>query len=348
MIEAGPYPNEEKRLKTLESLGLLDTPIDGRFEKITKMVCRILDVPIALFNLIDADRQFYKSAIGISATQAPKKAAFCTHAIHEDYMLLIPNTHKDERFHDNPFVTGEHLDIGFYAGCPIRAPNGMPIGTLCAIDKKPRDMSEEQLESLRDLADMIETEIKMIGLSNSQQTLIEELDEARRLAMIDPMTRLWNRSGVNALLEKEIQESIRSQTPITIVITDIDHFKKVNDTYGHPTGDAVITEVAKRLSIALRTEDVVGRIGGEEFLIILTNAKPENLEETVERIRQSICETPISHEGQDYPVTMSFGAVSAIPNQAGDTLRLIKHADDALYEAKKGGRNRVVIGDMNR
>lgn len=346
MIEAKPYPEEDKRVKALHNLGLLDTPIDGRFEKITKMVCRLLDVPIALFNLIDADRQHYKSTVGLTAVNAPKKAAFCTHALHEEEMLLVPNTHKDDRFHDNPFVTGEHLDIGFYAGCPIHAPDGMPIGTLCAIDTEPRDMSQEQLESFRDLADMIETELKVMGLSRSQTELVKELDDAKRLAMIDSMTRLWNRAGMNALLEKELQESIRTQSPITIVICDIDHFKKVNDTHGHLIGDVIITEVAKRLAMSLRAEDVAGRIGGEEFMLILTNAKPEHLQETVDRIRLNICETPVVHDGKDYPVTMSFGVVSAIPSKPGDTLHLIKAADDALYEAKNGGRNKVVVGTL--
>ena len=347
MIEAHPHPQEQERIKTLHSLGLLDTPMDGRFEKITRMVCQVMNVPIAIFNLVDQDRQHYKSSVGINnVVNATRKNAFCTHALHEKDMLLIPNTAKDERFHDNPFVNGELLNMGFYAGCPIAAPNGLPIGTLCAIDTKPREMSKDQLESLRDLADMIETEIKMISLSRSQQTLVEELDDARRLAMLDPMTRLWNRAGMNALMEKELMEALRNKSPVTLAITDIDHFKKVNDTYGHLVGDAVITEVAKRLSMALRAEDVVGRIGGEEFLIILAGAKADTLFETVDRIRKKISDTPIEHEGKEYPVTMSFGVTSAVPERAGDTLRLIKAADDALYEAKHAGRNRVAISEI--
>jgi hypothetical protein len=114
MIEAKPYPEEVKRLESLRALKILDTPIEERFERLTRMVCRALDVPIALFNLIDENRQHYKSVQGLTNTDASLDAAFCTHAIHED-MLLVPDTSRDTRFFDNPFVTGERLNIGFYA-----------------------------------------------------------------------------------------------------------------------------------------------------------------------------------------------------------------------------------------
>lgn len=113
MIEAPPYPKEKERLSALKKLQLLDTPIEERFEAITHKVCRILDVPIALFNLIDENRQHYKSAQGMnSTTNVTLDGACCTHALHEDDMLLVPDASKDERFHDNPHVThAEYWDI---------------------------------------------------------------------------------------------------------------------------------------------------------------------------------------------------------------------------------------------
>ena len=144
------------------------------------MVCRLLDVPIAVFNLIDENRQYYKSMRGGNVTQAALDGAFCTHALHEEQMLLIPNASKDERFSDNPFVTGERMSVGFYAGCPVRTPDGMPVGTLCAIDMKPREMTKEQLETLNDLASMVETELRLSNMSQSQSALISDLNNATR------------------------------------------------------------------------------------------------------------------------------------------------------------------------
>jgi diguanylate cyclase (GGDEF)-like protein len=324
---------------------LLDTPIEERFERITRMVCRLMDVPIAIFNLIDEDRQHYKSVQGLCATNAPLGPAFCTHALLEEDMLLVPDAKKDDRFHDNPFVSGELLNIAFYAGCPVKTANGLPIGTLCAIDTKPREMSQEQLSVLRDLAAIIETELKVSSLSKSEKILIEELSEAKRLALIDPLTRLWNRGGIEQLLEKEWSTSLRNNKPFTVVMCDIDHFKKVNDTYGHPAGDAVLVHVAKKLLECVRSEDIVGRVGGEEFVIFLTDCQPGTEFETVDRIRQRIMADTIVADDNLLQVTMSFGVASCMPSDEVDGKSLIKRADEALYFSKNNGRNQVKVSE---
>lgn len=343
MIEAPVFADERKRVQSLRSLHLLDTPIEERFERITRMVCRLLDVPMAYFNLIDEERQHYKSAQGFSATDASREAAICTHTLHEDRMMHVPDLAKDPRFHDNPYINGEMMSLGFYAGCPVRAPDGMPVGTLCAIDTKPRNLSEEQLSALVDLAAMVETELKAVSLSKAQSNLIVELGEAQRLAMIDPLTRLWNRAGIFSLVDREWHECARHHKPVTFVMADVDHFKKINDTFGHAGGDTVLRGVAKRLLESLRAEDALGRVGGEEFLMILTDCHPDNVFETVDRIRQSVSNTPIAEDGETYPVTLSLGVATAVPSEKMRAEELIKKADIALYRAKEDGRNRVVL-----
>ena len=342
MIEAPPFPHEQQRLASLKLLQLLDTPIEERFERITRMVCRLLDVPIAIFNLIDEDRQYYKSVRGLAANEASLQGAFCTHALLEDEMLLVPDAARDERFHDNPFVTGERLNVGLYAGCPVRTPDGMPIGTLCAIDTKPRTLTPDQLETLHDLASMVETELRLTNLSQCQTDLIAQVDSAQRLAMIDPLTRLWNRAGLAQLLDKEWSEAVRQQKPITVAVGDIDYFKRINDTLGHAAGDTVLREMAKRLLEAVRSEDSVGRLGGEEFLILLTDCLPERAYETVDRMRQTISRHPITiGGGVERAVTVSFGVATIVPTRNGGSQDLIKLADEALYRAKNSGRDRV-------
>ena len=344
MMKAPQHPQEPQRLQALRDMQLLDTPLQKRFERITRMIQRTMNVPISVFNLIDEDRQHYKSVQGLNVTDAPLDPAFCTHAILEDDMLLVPDAKKDQRFHDNPFVTGELLDIGFYAGCPVRAANGLPIGTLCAIDTKPRDMSADQLDALRDLAAMLETELKLASLSRSQASLIEELSQANRLAMIDPLTRLWNRAGLHELLQREWAEALRAKKQVTLVICDIDHFKSINDTRGHAGGDDVLRGVAKKLLDTLRGEDIVGRWGGEEFLLVLTDCQQGKVDATLERIRAAIAAEPFDADGAPQPVTMSFGVATVIPSEGGECMEsLIKRADAALYRAKRDGRNRVVI-----
>ncbi len=207
-------------------------------------------------------------------------------------------------------------------------------------------MTADQIRSLRDLADVIETELKVTGLNNSQKGLIAELDAAKRLAMIDPLTRLWNRAGIEALLEKEASEAIRNNLPLTIAMADIDHFKKINDTYGHPAGDAVLRAVAKRLVDGLRGEDIIGRYGGEEFIIVLNEKNHDSKYNALERLRQSIESKPIEHEGKEYFITMSFGAATDILDGQKSTSKLINLADEALYRAKNSGRNCVKIAEV--
>ena len=341
MIEAAPYPDEQRRIAALKSLHLLDTPIEERFERITRMVCRILDVPIALFNLIDEDRQHYKSAQGLTATNASRQGAFCTHALNHQEVMLVPDARKDKRFHDNPFVTGERLNVQFYAGCPVRSADGMPIGTLCAIDMKPRQMTTEQIMVLRDLAAMLETELKVTTMNSAHRETSEKLTTANMLALVDPLTRIWNRAGIIAMLEKEWALSLRQRKPLTLVMADIDHFKMINDSYGHPAGDDVLRAVTKTLLAQLRAEDSVGRVGGEEFLMVLTDCKPERGFETAERLRKAIEVLPIKIEGGGVVhATISMGIATMSPED-GDYSAVIKHADEALYRAKNAGRNRI-------
>lgn len=343
MPQAPKPPDEAERVASLHKLNILDTPLEQRFDRITKMVCMMLGVPVSAFTLIDSERQWFKSIQGLHATENTLPESVCAYTILGDEIMVVPDAKQDRRFMDNPMINGEKADINFYAGCPVRAPDGRKIGSLCAIDMKPRDISPEHISALRDLGQMIEAELKVAHLSHTQNQLINELDTAKRLALIDPLTRLWNRAGIEDLIKREWADAIRRDQPLSFVMCDIDHFKKVNDTYGHPVGDIVIQEVAKRLLLGLRIEDAVGRVGGEEFLIILPGCPLENLFDTVERIRLSVVLEPIQTDAGLLNVTMSFGGTSEFPTPLSQTTQLIQIADEALYKAKTSGRNQTQV-----
>jgi diguanylate cyclase (GGDEF)-like protein len=345
MLDVETKPDVAERLETLNSLNLLDTPIQERFERITRMVRRVLDVPISHFNLLDVDRQHLKSVQGQSVVDAPLDGAFCTHAVRERKMLLLPDASQDERFADNPFVTGKYLNIRFYVGCPVKAPNGVPIGTLCGIDTKPREMTPEQIAFMQDLVAMVETELRECSLSHAQTSLIARLNAAERLARIDCLTRLWNRAGILELLDREWAEAARHGKLVTLVMADLDRFKAINDTYGHDVGDAVIAGTAKRLLEATRCEDAVGRLGGEEFLVILTTCAMSSVRDAVERIKLSVMNTDYSAGDDRFVATISCGVAAAVPERGAKWETLLKEADKALYRAKQLGRNRIEFAD---
>jgi GAF domain-containing protein len=155
-----PIPtNEKERLAALYKLDLLGTPVEERFDRITKMICSVLDVPMATFTLMDETQQWIKSAQGDVATSiyVPRHIAFCSHTIVDTDMLVIPDARKDIRFSSNPLVVNDP-HIVFYLGCPIHSPDGFKVGSLCAIDIKTHELSLFQLQFMRDMAKLIEME----------------------------------------------------------------------------------------------------------------------------------------------------------------------------------------------
>jgi diguanylate cyclase (GGDEF)-like protein/PAS domain S-box-containing protein len=159
-MEAPVSPHEKERLEALHNLEILDTPAEASLDRITRLVARVLDVPIALVSLVDADRQWFKSRTGLDATQTPREMAFCAHAILQTTPLVVPDAAQDERFCDNQLVTGAP-HIRFYAGVPIRTSKGFAVGTLCAIDERPRQLTQDELDTLRDLADIVSREVQL-------------------------------------------------------------------------------------------------------------------------------------------------------------------------------------------
>ena len=166
-------------------------------------------------------------------------------------------------------------------------------------------------------------------------------EQLRFQATHDPLTGVWNRGAILETLRRELERSARSQTATGLLMLDIDHFKKINDTHGHLTGDAALKEVTYRILNAVRTYDSVGRYGGEEFLIVLSGCAEEELEHTAERIRSAVDSGPILLNGATLTITVSLGAVVTTGGVISD-LQMLTAVDSALYQAKEIGRNRTV------
>ena len=178
-------------------------------------------------------------------------------------------------------------------------------------------------------------------LLDLQRELIEARDALHTQATRDGLTGLLNRTAVIDALEEELARAERRDIGVGVLVADLDHFKKINDTYGHLAGDAVLREAARRMEDMVRTYDRVGRYGGEEFLVVLPDCQSEDLMEVAERIRARLAASPIHADGDMVPVTASIGASWVRGRCESDAL--VRSADEGLYEAKRGGRNRVVL-----
>jgi sigma-B regulation protein RsbU (phosphoserine phosphatase) len=172
-----PLPhNERERLEALYSLRLLDTPSEERFNSITRLAAKVFEVPIAFVSMVDRDRQWLKSRVGLEICETPRDLSFCSHAILQDAPLIIPDTHRDSRFADNPFVTGSPY-LRFYAGMPLRAAEGQRVGTLCIADHQPHQFGPEKGELLREIASLVERELKFTDLVEMQEKLLSAQQE---------------------------------------------------------------------------------------------------------------------------------------------------------------------------
>ena len=180
-----------------------------------------------------------------------------------------------------------------------------------------------------------------------EDRLVEAREEMRFRATHDSLTLLWDRGAIMSLLQSELHRASRSGNPVSILLCDVDHFKNVNDTCGHAAGDGVLREISARFLRSVRQYDAVGRYGGEEFLLILSNTTPEQIKMRANKIREAIAGTPIALADRNLPVTISIGAVTIQGSElVGSTELLLHQADAALYQAKADGRNRVVCSEL--
>ncbi|MGB5267671.1 MAG: GAF domain-containing protein, partial [Polyangiales bacterium] len=197
--------NEAERLRALESYRVMDTPPESSFDDLTTLVARILDGPIALVSLVDADRQWFKSRYGLDAPETPRDISFCGHVVAEQELLVVPDAFEDSRFHDNPLVTGDPR-VRFYAGVPLMTPDGHILGTLCAIDHEARQVSANQLDTLsilgRQVADQLELRRQLLLTKDYEQQLRTLFETAvDTIVTIDEAGLI---EGVNAVVQRTL------------------------------------------------------------------------------------------------------------------------------------------------
>lgn len=313
---------EDARLAALRRYGVLDTASEEAFDTITKLVKSVLEMPMAAISLVDRERQWFKSRIGLPVAETPRTISFCTHAIQDTEPLIVGDACLDPRFATSPLVVGPP-HIRFYAGVPLRSRDGYNVGALCAMDTKVRRLTPDQIALLDSLGRLV----------------VDEL-ELRIRATTDSLTGAMSRSALYEQARREIARTRRYGKPLSCILIDLDHFKVVNDTYGHGIGDLVLKEIATVCIRWLRACDYFGRIGGEEFVVLLPETGFDGAIEVAERLRADIETSVIEAGDQRIGVTASLG-VAAYRGPDGDIDALLHAADVAMYAAKKDGRNRV-------
>jgi len=440
--------DDPARLESLRRLALLDMPPVPAFERLTRMVTILLGVPIALVTLVEDDRQFFASAVGLaepwaSHRQTPLTHSFCRHVVAAGAPLVIPDARAHPLVHDNPAIA--ELGIVAYAGFPLIAPDGHVLGSLCAIDDAPRDWAATDLTLLGDLAALATTEIahrataaelravggnyrllleraadgifvmdaagrfveinaracamlgytreELLGLTSREliapadlaarpmadpavtghfldertmrrrdgttflaEASVTRLPDGRMQAILrdvtarrareerlrhqashDSLTGLPNRAYFLDRLRQALARAVGVGQDCAVLFLDLDHFKRVNDRYGHDAGNQLLVAVAARLRGAVRPEDTLARLGGDEFVALLEAVADAGVAEGVAARLLAALDEPVTIDGRRHAITASIGIALCGPGHAQPD-DLLRDADAALYRAKAAGR----------
>ena len=321
--------NEDKRLEALSALHALNSGPDTRLDDFVKMAASLYNVPIALVTLIDRDRQWYKSAIGLDFRETPRSVSFCAHAIlSPSDVLVVEDATRDPRFADNPMVNGDPY-VRFYAGAVVTSPSGYPVGTLCLLDREPRTLDEVERKRLQDLA----------GAVSALLDLHRATTELRRAASHDQLTGLANRAQFDRRLDLAVTDALAGR-PCALLLLDLDRFKEINDRLGPASGDAILREVAGRLNRLVLGGNLVARFGGDSFAVLMIGpANGVSASEMRTRITKALS-VPMLVGGEFQSIRASIGT-ALCPLDATTPGALIRAAEQALFKAKRAAAGSV-------
>ena len=323
-----PYPqypvpvNEPHRLRELERYGLDNGTDDPHLSRILALTADVLQMPIGLISLVEENCQRFLCRHGLEARSTPREMAFCAHAIAGDAPLIVGDATDDERFANNPLVLGPP-HIRFYAGVPLRTQRGYNLGTLCVIDRQPRDFSLHQQKQLLEFAALLMHEI-----------------ESRHLRNLCPLTGLHRRDSFFVLAEKEFKRAQLNQWPLALLSFDIDNFRQINMRWGHAAGDKALVDLVALCQGLLDEDDLMARIYDEEFSLLMIGKDDAAALAMAELVRQSVTQIHGVFSMSEYRICIS-GGISSLGSMDVSFEDLFGRAEQALMLAKNNGRNQI-------
>ena len=250
---------EKQRLISLYALNLLDTPEEPRFDRIANLAQSIFSVPISLISLVDDSRQWFKSHQGLACSETVRSIAFCSRAIEQDEVYVVPNAELDPNFSANPLVIGEPY-IRFYAGSPIKTSSGEKLGTLCIIDQTPRDIDVQQINLLRFLSGLVELELTCTTES-----------------LMDGQTNLMKRAGFESRAELLLKLNEYFHIPVSFLYIQLLDLKHMSSAYGAEVASDYLSDFSALLTLSFTEAYLIGRMSEEEFVVLFVNIDAEQV-----------------------------------------------------------------------
>jgi diguanylate cyclase (GGDEF)-like protein len=325
--DSGQALDDPGRLAALAATGLMDAPEPEPMQRLSRLVSHLLRAPVALVSFVDRDRQFFVGATGFDVEpfaterQTPLSHSICQHVVTSGERLAVEDARADARFEDNRGV--DELGFTAYLGVPLRSDDGQLLGSLCAIDSEPHEWTVEDESALRDLSELVRDELALRSALQEVERLSERLQGEIRL---DDLTGLHNRRYWREQVPVELARAGRSSLPTTVIAFDLDGFKAVNDELGHAEGDRLLRAVADAWTPIVRAPDILARMGGDEFAVLVVESGATEGRAVAERLVESA--TP--HAG------VSFGLAEW--DGAEDADALLARADAQLLRVKDAKR----------
>tara|TARA_R100001039_G_scaffold39225_1_gene46170 strand:+ start:106277 stop:107281 length:1005 start_codon:yes stop_codon:yes gene_type:complete len=317
-----------------------------QWQTIMDILSVIMDVPIALIMRYETthfsvyvknDAQGNPFHIGEMVENGA--GSYCESVIKDDNPILIPNALLDEKWANAPEI---EMGLINYLGFPVRWPNGDAFGTICILNTKAVSYSEKQQQLMLQIKNIVESNLELLEKNQQLEVLSNNL---QYLANTDDLTGIWNRRAFINESNKELKRSHRSGHIVCLLMMDIDDFKDINDAFGHEVGDEVLKLFSHCIQATKRPYDIFGRIGGEEFAILLPETGLKQATHLAERIRKKVSEIFYFTQGQSIKITVSIG-VHQVDDKETNILVALNQADKLLYAAKHSGKNTVMATSL--
>lgn len=331
---AAPFhpDNEASRLTAVRTLEILDSAPEPEFEAITRIAARLFGTPMAVVSVMDADRQWFKSRLGLDVPEIPRKDALCSLALAQPVThhqpVVIPDLWQDTRTMNNPLVTGGP-QWRFYASAPMFNAFGHGVGTVAVMDTVPRAFNMAQRHALSDLAQMA---LKAMEGRLSSLTLA-------RSGHVDPLTGLSGRSQFDLALTVELRHAMRTGEPFTLLSLALDGLQTVADGFGNEAAEEVLRQVSQRLVPQIRLGDVLARLDHEEFAVVMRHGDQASAEMLVSRMVNAVKEPITLASGDTVGVGISVG-IAAYDDSVASSAMLLSQAHEALSHAKQQNERR--------
>lgn len=349
MISYPPPKFEEQKSEILQRYHILSEDQSNGPMCIADSIALSLKTPFVIAALNRRYRRWYLCEHGFDGF------------VDEDLQTYFARMHLSQVRFNVADISGEEFfssntkglqipNFKFIAGVPLMDPNGKRFGTLCVADTQPREMDENELNLLTSFGRLVSNDICVRSAARYAVNDLVELEHEKcdlfELATIDPLTKALNRRAFMRFSERELSRFKRDNGRLSTLMLDIDHFKQVNDVHGHAMGDKVLAKLVSVASNVLRQEDLIGRLGGEEFAIVLADSDAAAAVRVADRIRQAIKQIKFPSESGPFNISVSIGVSEPFYNESSINDSM-ERADAALYRAKRNGRDRVEMASEN-